>query len=89
MWLTVTAQTATPESALKEFAGPSKRRRRWRIAGRRELILDVEASRLDGEPVAVAAGDGGPQESHWELVDPDFCYGDEGPWENLEAPRPQ
>lgn len=59
------------------------------MTGRRDLLFDEHESRSEGEPMVTPAGDARADGSHWELVDPEFRYGEEGPYEDLVSPKEQ
>ena len=49
------------------------------------MVVDVDGSQTHGETMMIPA-ELAPDGAYWELVDHDFRYGDEGPWEHPDAP---
>ncbi len=56
------------------------------MTGRRGLAVDVGASQGYGGAIMTPFAEANPEGEYWELTDPAFRYGEEGPWEDLEPP---
>jgi hypothetical protein len=80
VWLTVTPETATPETALRTFAAGSETYLRWRVRGQWHLAVDLMASEDEGECMMQFTDASDPDgRAYWEIVAPDYD-GPEGEW---------